>query len=164
MSYFELSDQGRRSFMGRTFRYGTLDGPQELYSFADRADRPAKPDQRRPGRREPMYFLTKSNLIEATKRSSNPHDVFEFTRQGVALCEDWNDMRFVFILTLPAHVSVGAWFGLAKFQPRVAKDRAAPGINKDRGVLAGGWLQYVIDIDDRILHYVSAAIRTGRFG
>jgi hypothetical protein len=69
-----------------------------------------------------MYFTTEANLMEAIRGTSpsSPMNVFELVRQGVALCEDWNDMRWMFVLDLPTGVSIEAWFGIAKFQPRRA--------------------------------------------
>jgi hypothetical protein len=154
MSYWELTEQQRRSFNGRTFRYASLETPLELYSFSARDDRPRKPDPARAGRYDPMYFLTKSNLMEAVGQSNNPMDVFDIVRRGVALCEDWgNDMKLMFILNIPLGLSVQGWIGLAKFQPRGG---ARP------NSLEGGWLQYIIDIDERLVHYLDGPIRTGR--
>jgi hypothetical protein len=153
VGYWELSAQQRRSFNGRVFRYATLDTPQELYSFSANSNRPHKPDRNRPGKFDPMYFLTKSNLLEGIGNSKAPRDVFDAIRDGVALCEDWgNDLKFLFILNIPEGLSVEAWTGLAKFQNR--------GMGKADS-LAGGWLQYVIDIDARLEHYLDGPIRTG---
>jgi hypothetical protein len=154
MSYWRLTDPQRRSFNGRLFRHITVDGPQELYSFSNRQDRLRKSDPTRPGCFDPMYFLTKSNLVEAIGKSSVPRDVFAIIQRGVGLCEDWgNDLAFVFILNIPLGLHIDAWAGLAKFQPQ---GRAKSGI------LDGGWLQYIVDIDERIAHYVDGPIRTGR--
>jgi hypothetical protein len=154
MSYWELSDQQRRSFNGRLFRFTSIDGPLELYSFSSNSNRPRKPDPTRSGKLDPMYFLTKSNLTEAIGVSKSPRDVFKFIRQGVALCEDWgNDLSYMFVLNLPTGLSAHAWVGLAKFQPRGGRHLSA---------LEGGWLQYLIDIDSRLVHYVDGPIRTGR--
>lgn len=162
MSYFELTENAKQSFLGRSYRFGTVEGPQELYSFSDQPDRPNRPDKRRPGRREPMYFLTKSNLLEAIRSGAKADEVFEYTRQGVALCEDWNEMRFLFILSIDANSAVGAWFGLAKFQPRISAGKQKSREHADPRFLDGGWLQYVIDVDARLLSCISGPIRTGR--
>lgn len=158
MSYWELNDEQRRSFMGRCFRFAPIEGPQELYSFSWRPDRPTKPIAEKPECLDPMYFMTKSNLIEAIRLSSKSSsgDVFEFVRRGVALCEDWNDMRWMFVLDLPPGVALEAWFGIAKFQPRLASKEYKGGAS-----LSGGWLQYVIRFDHRTLWLVRDAIRTG---
>jgi hypothetical protein len=152
MSYWELTDQQRRSFSGRSFRYVSLDTPLELYSFNSREDRPCKPDPARPNMRDPMFFLTKSNLTEAIARRGVPKDLFDLIRRGVALCEDWgNDLSFMFILNIPEGLNVHAWVGLAKFQPR--------GRN-GAGLLEGGWLQYIVDVDEQLKHYLDGPIRT----
>ena len=154
MSYWELTDVQRRSFSGRVFRYVTLESPQELYSFSATPSRPQKPDGGRPGKYDPMYFLTKSNVVEAIGLSKAPRDVFGHIRNGVALCEDWgNDLQFLFVLNVPAGVHLEAWCGLAKFQNR--------GHGK-AGFFEGGWLQYIVDIDKRLAHYLDGPIRTGR--
>jgi hypothetical protein len=158
MAYWELDEQHRRSFLGRSFRFGTVDGPQELYSFSTRTDRPEKPDADRPGRRDPMYFLTKSDLVEAIHTSAQPGsaDVFERVRQGIALCEDWNEMRFVFILDIPEGHAVEAWFGLAKFQSRYSSSKSGG------ASLAGRWLQYIVELDDRQKRLLRGPLRTGK--
>lgn len=150
MSYWEITETQRRSFMGRSFRFGTLDGPLELFSFSSRVDRPNKSDAQRSGRREPMYFMTKSNLCEAigAELPLGKPRLQEAIRQGVALREDWNDMRYVFTLDVPAAGRVQAWFGLAKFQPRCA------GRDGTESSLAGGWLQYIIEIDDLTMKWI----------
>ncbi len=154
MGYWEMTDAQRRSFMGRMFRFVSVETPIDLYSFSATQDRPRKPDRARPGKFEPMYFLSKSNLLEAIGNSAPQHSVFDQVRAGVALCEDWgNDLKYLFILSVPAHLQVEAWVGLTKFQNRGgSSDEALP----------GGWLQYLIDIDLRLEHYLNGPIRTGR--
>jgi hypothetical protein len=158
MSYWQLNEDQRSSFMGRCFRFGTIDGPQELYSFSSHSDRPTKPDRMTSGRLEPMYFMTKANLMQAVRGTSrsSPMNVFELVRQGVALCEDWNDMRWMFLLDLPAGMSVEAWFGIAKFQPR----RAARTYIEAQS-LSGGWLQYIVELNQQSLWLLRDPVRTG---
>lgn len=158
MSYWEPSNNHVGSFMGRTSRFGTVDGPVELYSFSSRADRPTKPDLQRPGKSDPMYFLAGSALAQAIRGSGDDahgRALREAIRQGIALCEDWNAMTYLFILEIPAGLKVEAWFGLAKFQPRISVGEAG-GRSLD-----GGWLQYIVDLNEMSGKYLRGPIKTG---
>jgi len=143
-------------------RFGSIDGPQELYSFSDNADRPRKLSSSRRGKRDPMFFMSKSNILQAIRSSSQPKDVFEIARQGVALCEDWNSMRYLFMLDVPSNSHVDAWFGIAKSQPRLSLNHPQGSGSGARGYLVGGWLQYIIELDDRLIGQVTGPILTGR--
>lgn len=158
MSYWKPSSDHVRSFMGRSTRFGTVDGPAELYSFSSRADRATKPDPHRPGKTAPMYFLAGAALTQAIRGAGNDahgRALREAIRQGTALCEDWNAMTYLFILEVPAGLNVEAWFGLAKFQPRISVGDAS-GCSLD-----GGWLQYIVDFNEMSCKYLRGPIKTG---
>ena len=158
MSYWEASKSHVGSFMGRTTRFGKIDGPTELYSFSSRTDRPSKPDPERPGKADPMYFLAGSALTQAIRGARHDAEgkaLRETIRQGIALCEDWNAMTYLFILEVPAGFHVEAWFGLAKFQPRIERGDAGG------QSFGGGWLQYIVDLNELTSMYLRGPIATG---
>ena len=67
-----------------------------------------------------MYWMAKSSLLGAVHSSVNrPNDVFEYIRQGVALCEDWNSLEYMFTLEVPETMPLWGWHGPAKRQPRL---------------------------------------------
>lgn len=156
MAYWALTKTQAKSFLGRTSRFGTVEGPAEMYSFSSRPDRPFKPDPERAGKTDPLYFMAGQALKEAiTGTVEGQMPLRETIRQGVALCEDWNAMTYLFILDVPAHLRMEVWFGLSKFQPRLSTAKT------DCGILNGGWLQYLVDLDDASRKYLRGPIRTG---
>lgn len=161
MGYWELSDRHRRSFSGRMFRFGTVGDGLTMYSFSDDPNRPTKPDSDRYLKYDPMYWMAERDILDAVRNSSNsPSNVFECIRQGVALCEDWNSMNYLYILKLPRSVQLEAWYGFSKCQPRLSVNNKFC-VSVD-SILSGGWLQYIINFNAEILRFVSGPFHTGR--
>lgn len=155
MAFWNLSLQHRQSFLGGSCRYGSIEEPNELVSCSSSSSRLTQQDSGRPGKRAPMFFMTKSNVDEAVRCYGSMGGRLRMAlRKGIALCVEWNDLGNLYLLDVAPGSTVEAWIGLAKFQPATHRGEGGP-------VLPGGWLQYIIDIDDKVLANVRGPIPTG---
>ena len=159
MSYFELSDKELSSFLVTT-RHTVLQGPVSLVRFTNaggsHGDAPGKFDKRAGIYR--AYWMYASEVAEVLDAVAGPGPYGLKVVQEVsgrwAVCDDWNNLQRVWALNIPAGQSVDAYFGRAKFQPRVsAKGQAESGKTTNKHY-DGGSMQWVVGLQHNQIAWI----------
>lgn len=143
MSFFALSDQERRSFLGAAPKFVTVDGPIRLVRFVDSERVSLNRRQAMSGR----YWMYGSEIEEILEAGGVP--LIREISERWALCDDWGDCSRVVILEVASGTHVEAWFGFAKFQPRISVKAQKSTGRTTRESYGGGSLQLILNIGEQ---------------
>ena len=149
MSYFDLNNEERRSFLGAAPKFVSIDGPIHLVRFMDTERVNENRRQAMSGR----YWMYGSEVEEVLETGGIP--LVRAISERWAICDDWGDCARVAVLQVGDGRHVDAWFGFAKFQPRISvKAQRATGRTTQESY-GGGSLQLLLNITEQELRWMS---------
>ena len=145
MSYFSLTDEERRSFLGADPKFASIDGPIALVRFIDTT---------RGKRAMSGRFWMYGSEVHEVLASGGPSLIREISDRW-AICDDWGDCGLAAILHVPAGTQVDAWFGFAKFQPRISVKAQKTTGRKTTNSYAGGSIQLILNVTEQERRWMS---------
>lgn len=77
-----------------------------------------------------------------------------------AICDDWGDLQRAWIMNIPRDTGLHAYFGFAKFQPKVSLSTQRGTGRKTTSYYAGGSLQLVLRIGEREQRWIDGPYRS----
>jgi len=150
MSFFDLGEQEERSFLS-VVRHTVLEGPQTLVRFSDSATH----EQGAFGK----YWMYGSEIAEALSKHEGAQLIREIRRRW-AVSSDWGNLEMAWALHLPRGRALNAYWGFAKFQPKIS-----PGGQLRSGRLTtksyeGGSIQLVLNVGPEERRWIRGPFRT----
>ena len=150
MSFFDLGEQEERSFLS-VVRHTVLEGPQTLVRFSDSATH----EQGAFGK----YWMYGSEIAEALSKHEGAQLIREIRRRW-AVSSDWGNLEMAWALHLPRGRTLNAYWGFAKFQPKIS-----PGGQLRSGRLTtksyeGGSIQLVLNVGPEERRWIRGPFRT----
>lgn len=136
MAFFDLSEQEERSFLSLA-RHSVLDGPQTLVRFSDSNRMEHGPYGR--------YWMYGTEIAEALSAHSGDRLLREIRRRW-AISSDWGNLEVAWVLQVPDGCTLNAYFGFAKFQPKISVPGQRAQGRQTRKSYEGGSIQLVINI------------------
>src|SRR5262245_15572593 len=165
MPFFDLDEQERRSFLS-VVRHTVLEGELRLVRFTDST----RGHEAAFGRLDPKtrlycsYWMYASEIEELLGSAcrSGPYglEVIREISERWAICDDWGDLGRAWVMAIPAGRILNAYFGFAKFQPKISiKGQRTSGRNTDASY-QGGSIQLVTRLGHQECRWVSGPLRT----
>ncbi len=136
MSFFDLSEQEEHSFLSLA-RHSVLEGPQTLVRFSDSNRMEQGPFGR--------YWMYGSEIAEALSAHSG-HRLLREIRRRWAIASDWGNLEVAWVLQVPDGCTLNAYFGFAKFQPKISVRGQREQGKQTRKSYEGGSIQLIINI------------------
>ena len=144
MSYFQLTDEERRSFLGADPRFTSIEGPITLARFIDSGrGRPAMSGR---------FWMYGTEVTEILNLGL---PVIREISERWAICDDWGDCSRVALLHIPPFTHVDSWFGFAKFQPRISTAAQKRTGRITTNSYGGGSIQLIVNIEAREKQWIS---------
>jgi hypothetical protein len=165
MAFFDLDEQEERSFLS-VVRHTVLEGPLRLVRFADSSRGVAGAY----GRLNPKtglhqsYWMYASEVAEMLSgvSSTGPYGlrvIAEVSRRW-AVCDDWGDLGRLWVMNIPAGATLNAYFGFAKFQPKISDKGQKESGRYTTNSYPGGSIQLVTRISDLEKKWITGPLRT----
>lgn len=150
MGFFDLGEQEERSFLS-VVRHTVLEGPLTLVRFSDSSNH----EQGAFGK----YWMYGSEIRDALEKHQGDRVIREI-RQRWAVSNDWGNLEIAWIMKLPTGHALNAYWGFAKFQPRISVARQKGMVQPSGKSYSGGSLQLVLSIGPEERNRVSGPFRT----
>lgn len=150
MSFFDLQVDEERSFLS-VVRHTVLEGPLELMRFSDSK----KGHAGRLGR----YWMYGSEIAEALKQNQGKRLLREISRRW-AISDDWGDLELTWLMRIPAHKTIHAYWGFAKFQPKISQKGQEELRKHTRKSYEGGSIQLVVNINEEQEKWIHGPYKT----
>ena len=165
MPFFDPTEQEERSFMS-LLRHTVLAGPLRLVRFTDSSRGHEAPY----GRKDPktglwssywMYASEVEDLLELVS-SGGPYGLKTIREISAkwAICDDWGDLGRTWVMVIPPGSTLNAYFGFAKFQPKISALKQKTSGRSTVNSYPGGSIQLVVRLDDEQCTWISGPIRT----
>lgn len=165
MPFFDLDEQEQRSFLG-VVRHTVLEGPLRLVRFTDST----RGHESAYGRKNPktgayqsywMYASEVEDLLVGIS-GGGPYGlkiIAEVSKRW-AICDDWGDLGRTWTMDIPAGRTLNAYFGFAKFQPKISAPTQKASGRKTDSSYPGGSIQLVVRLGAQECAWISGPIRT----
>jgi hypothetical protein len=75
-------------------------------------------------------------------------------------CDDWGNLERTWVMDIPLGRTLNAYFGFAKFQPRISASMQNQSGRHTTNSYPGGSVQLVLRLDEEACGWVSGAIKT----
>lgn len=165
MPFFDPSEQERRSFMS-VLRHTVLEGPLRLVRFTD-SSRGHTAAFGREDRKNGLYgsywmYATEIQELLGLVARGHPYGLAllrEISRRW-AICDDWGDLGRTWVMDIPPHGRLNAYFGFAKFQPAISTAHQKKHHVECHETYPGGSLQLVVRLDKQACGWISGPLRT----
>jgi len=165
MPFFDPTDEEKSSFLS-VLRHTVLEGPLHLVRFTSVSGG----YEAAYGRKDKKtglycsYWMYASELEELLNgvSSSGPYGlgVIKEASSRWAICDDWSDMSRVWVMSIPKGRALNAYFGFARFQPKVSRKTQEATGRKTNNSYPGGSLQLVVRLGANEYDWVSGPLRT----
>lgn len=139
MSFFDLGEQEERSFLS-VVRHTVLEGPITLVRFSD--------SKKGFTGAYGQYWMYGSEVMEAIASNQGKRLIREISRRW-AISDDWGDLELTWVMRVPSGTSINAYWGFAKFQPKISSHGQAKLLTQTRKSYEGGSIQFVLRINDQ---------------
>lgn len=165
MPYFDLDEQEERSFLGLV-RHTVLEGPLKLVRFTDstRGHEAAYGRQNKKTGLHHSYWMYASEVEEILRAvvSAGPYGigVMREISERWAICDDWGDLGRIWTMKIPAGRTLNAYFGMAKFQPKISAVTQKATGRITTNSYAGGSVQFVTRIGPQEQQWITGPLRT----
>jgi hypothetical protein len=165
MPFFDPSVEEERSFLS-VLRHTVLEGPLRLVRFSDSS----RGHEAAYGRRDQktglyasywMYASEVEELLESAS-STGPYGlkaIREISKRW-AICDDWGDLGRTWVMTIPSGSTLNAYFGFAKFQPKISDRKQKQSGRHTTNSYPGGSMQLVLRLDAQECGWITGPIRT----
>lgn len=150
MGFFDIGEQEERSFLS-VVRHTVLEGPLTLVRFSDSS----KQEQGAFGR----YWMYGSEVLDALAKHQGDRVIREI-RQRWAVSNDWGNLEMAWVMKLPNSHALNAYWGFAKFQPRISVAKQKGMVQPSAKSYPGGSIQLVLSIGPEERKRVSGPFRT----
>ena len=156
MAFFDLTEQEDRSFSGGVIRHTVLAGPLKLMRFSD-SDR-----GHQGGYGSFWMYGSEVEEILGSAMESGPYglSVIREISERWAICDDWGDLGRAWIMKIPPGGSLNAYFGFAKFQPKISTKAQRQSGRTTTNSYPGGSVQLVIRVTDAEKAWITGPYRT----
>ena len=164
MPFFDLDEQEERSFLS-VVRHTVLEGELRLVRFTDST----RGHEAAWGRKDPRSGLYSSYWMYATEvqeildvPASGPYGlrtIHDISRRW-AVCDDWGDLGRAWMMTIPSGKTLHAYFGFAKFQPKISVRGQAESGRRTENSYPGGSIQLVTRLGPEECKWVAGPLRT----
>jgi hypothetical protein len=165
VAFFDLNEQEERSFLS-VVRHTVLEGPLRLARFVDSSrgveGAYGKLNERTGLHHSYWMYASEVSEILTGAGTSGPFGlkvISEVSRRW-ALCDDWGDVGRLWVMSIPAGATLNAYFGFAKFQPKISVAKQKELKIKTINSYPGGAIQLVARISDQEKKWISGPIRT----
>jgi len=149
MGFFDLDVQEERSFLS-VVRHTVLEGPQTLIRFSDSGKR----EQGAYGK----YWMYGSEVAEALSKHEGARLIREIRRRW-AVSTDWGNLEVAWALHLPEGRALNAYWGFAKFQPKVSSAAQKANARPTTKSYQGGSIQLVLNIGPEERRWITGPFR-----
>ncbi|MFM0202575.1 hypothetical protein PQR53_22170 [Paraburkholderia fungorum] len=150
MGFFDLGEQEERSFLS-VVRHTVLDGPITLVRFSSSTIQEYGAFGK--------YWMYGSEILEALENRQVDRLIREI-RHRWAISNDWGDLENSWVLHLPEGRQLNAYWGFAKFQPRISAAAARKSVQPGTKSYPGGSIQLVLSIGPEERKYISGPFKT----
>ena len=165
MPFFDPTEQEERSFLS-LLRHTVLEGPLCLVRFTDSS----RGHEAAYGRKDPktglyasywMYASEVEDLLESVS-GGGPYGLKTIREASAkwAICDDWGDLGRTWVMTISPGSTLNAYFGFAKFQPKISTPTQKASGRNTTNSYPGGSIQLVVRLDKEECAWVSGPIRT----
>ena len=165
MPFFAPTQEEERSFLS-VLRHTVLEGPLRLVRFTDSS----RGHKAAYGRKDPktglyasywMYASEVEELLESLS-AGGPYGLKTIREVSVrwAICDDWGDLERTWVMDIPPGRTLNAYFGFAKFQPRISASTQKHSGRQTTNSYRGGSLQLVLRLDEEACGWISGPMRT----
>jgi len=165
MPFFRPSEEEARSFLS-VLRHTVIEGPQRLVRFTDSSGG----HEAAYGRKDSKtglygsYWMYASEIQELLETTSGGgpcglRTVREISSRW-AICDDWGDLGRTWVMTIPAGCTLNAYFGFAKFQPKISAHKQKETGKNSSTSYPGGSLQLVVRLGEGECRWIAGPIRT----
>ena len=165
MPFFDPTVEEELSFLG-VLRHTVLEGPLNLVRFSS-ASGGYEGAYGRKDKKTGLYcsyWMYASEVEELLDTVSNggPYGVkvIKEASSRWAICDDWSDMGRAWLMSIPSGRTLNAYFGFAKFQPKVSRKTQDETGRKTSNSYPGGSLQLVVRLSENEFNWVSGPLRT----
>ena len=150
MTFFDLGEQEEKSFLS-VVRHTVLEGPLKLVRFSDSAR----------GRQGAFgkYWMYGSEVREAMEKNQGKRLVREISRRW-AVSDDWGDLELAWLMDIPKGAKLDAYWGLAKFQPKISVASQKAGGRLTKRSYEGGSIQFVLNLGETEKQWIRGPFRT----
>jgi hypothetical protein len=165
MPFFDLEEQEKRSFLS-VVRHTVLDGPLTIVRFGDSSkgiDGAYGKLNKKTGLHHSywMYGNEVREILDATARCG-PYGlkVIRIVSERWAICDDWGDLGKIWTMRIPSGYTLNAYFGFAKFQPKISQAKQKETGRSTNNSYPGGAIQLVTRIGPTEKNWITGPIRT----
>jgi hypothetical protein len=150
VGFFDLREQEERSFLS-VVRHTVLEGPLTLVRFSDSAL----------GHDGALgaYWMYGSEVLEAVAAHQGDRLIRELRRRW-AISSDWGDLQLAWALHLPDGSTMNAYWGFAKFQPKVSVSGQKKTGRATTRSYEGGSIQLVLKLNEQDRKRIAGPFRT----
>jgi hypothetical protein len=165
MPFFDPTEEEERSFLS-VLRHTVLEGPLHLVRFTS-ASCDYKTAYGRKDKKTGLYssyWMYASEVEELLDGVSGggPYgiQVIKEASSRWAICDDWSDMGRMWVLSIPRGSMLNAYFGFAKFQPKISRRTQRETGRHTTNSYPGGSIQLVVRLSDNECSWISGPLRT----
>ena len=165
MPFFDLDEQEERSFLS-VVRHTVLEGPLRLVRFSDstRGHEGAYGAKDKKSGLHKSYWMYASEVAEllTAVSGSGPYGlkIIREVSERWAVCDDWGDLGRAWIMNIPGGHTLNAYFGFAKFQPKISVKAQDKTKRTTTNSYPGGSIQLVVRIGEEEKRWISGPLRT----
>jgi hypothetical protein len=153
MGFFDLTKEEERSFLV-VVRHTVLEGPLKLVRFSD-SGRERSGKSGRYGR----YWMYGSEVKEAMAANQGKRLIREISKRW-AVSDDWGDLELTWLMDIPRGRSLNAYWGFAKFQPKISVKGQNDLGKATKRSYEGGSIQLVVSLDEEQKCWIQGPYRT----
>jgi hypothetical protein len=108
-----------------------------------------------------MYASEVEELLEAVS-GGGPYGVktIRETSARWAICDDWGDLGRTWVMDIPSGSTLNAYFGFAKFQPKISAATQKKSGRRTTNSYPGGSIQLVLRLDEQECGWITGPIKT----
>lgn len=150
MGFFDLGIQEEKSFLS-VVRHTVLEGPVTLARFSD----PSVGEAGALGK----YWMYASEVAEAVSSHQGDRLIRELRRRW-AISRDWGTLQWAWVFHLPAGDTLNAYWGFAKFQPRISVRGQKQPEKATEKSYDGGSIQLVLNLGQENRKAINGPYRT----
>jgi len=165
MPFFDLDEQEEMSFLC-VVRHTVLEGPLRLVRFTD-SERGYEAAYGRKSEKSGLYhsywmYASEVQEILCGVATSGPYGkqfISEISKRW-AICDDWGDLGRAWIMSIPMYKTLNAYFGFAKFQPKISTPTQQATGRVTKNSYPGGSMQFVTRIGEEEKQWITGPLRT----
>lgn len=155
MPFFDISETEHRSF-NSVVRHTILNGPLALARFSD--------SSRHHEGMKGSFWMYASEVEEILRGvgGNGPYglQLVRTLSERWAICDDWGDLQRVWVMNIPRDQELHAYFGFAKFQPKISSSTQRRSGRRVTSYYEGGSLQLVVRVGEREARWISGPYRS----